>query len=386
MTISGISRFLCSKGIDAVRENEHDFVLEDPLGRRSAAVHATSVNELSDKLYTLASVRPLAAIDGRALELIYALPNSANLRTLDDTYLTLPDACRAWFVQQDQMLWGIGWSVLPTAYLDCGYGAGSSRILEMIHRETLKTADSKASPVSREMVFGQMYHRSLERICDDIRALISRAFLYFHRLLDTHRAGVVKAAPQLVLLDSKEVIQRDDLGTDTSTYLTGAILSLSTSLDLSAKLVAYVNELVLPLASLQTPRGLIFSDLGAIKPRRLSAKTLQHIRDVWSGRTSIVALIQARHDLIHGTTALELERHFYVGTQTPVINGLPLHYCQQLWRDTEPSGQPVRCLGRDFFTDQVLNVEEVLAHWIVQVLDGHATVARLIGPLFAWST
>ena len=38
------------------------------------------------------------------------------------------------------------------------------------------------------------------------------------------------------------------------------------------------------------------------------------------------------------------------------------------------------------FTDQVLNVEEVLAHWIVQVLDGHATVTRLIGPLFAWST
>ena len=89
------------------------------------------------------------------------------------------------------------------------------------------------------------------------------------------------------------------------------------------------------------------------------------------------SLTQLRHDLVHSTTILEMEK-IYIGFQTEEVNELPLHYSYMPWRDCLDSGQPVRYLGRDYFTSQGVDVEWQLLAWIRSIIDYHLFVGEVL--------
>lgn len=78
-----------------------------------------------------------------------------------------------------------------------------------------------------------------------------------------------------------------------------------------------------------------------------------------------MSLIQMRHDLIHSTAALEMEK-VYVGYGTGEVKDLPLHYSFIPWRDCTETGQPDRYLRRDDFASSGVDIEFQLPAWLKQ--------------------
>jgi len=68
----------------------------------------------------------------------------------------------------------------------------------------------------------------------------------------------------------------------------------------------------------------------------------------------------------------------YVGTETDEINKMPLFYSAQYARDCLESGQPVRFLGRDYFTEGKADIEIKSLSWIRSICSYHKEVGEKI--------
>jgi len=132
-----------------------------------------------------------------------------------------------------------------------------------------------------------------------------------------------------------------------------------------------------PIDKFKSAQGKHFSDLNSIKENVLKKHEINTIKNIWDGLPSIKSLIQFRHDLIHNTSALELEK-LYVGRATEEIHSLPMHYSFQPWRDCDVSGQPIRYLGREYFVSSGIDFEKQLCDWLLDVIKGHLKIGENI--------
>jgi hypothetical protein len=156
---------------------------------------------------------------------------------------------------------------------------------------------------------------------------------------------------------------------EVASLTTSATLYLATSLDLTAKLVGFVNSTQLNSGRFYPPGQVLISDLSRLKPSLLQKQQLDAIRAIQMDRAIQNQLILFRHDLVHNTTALDLERGFFVGRRTPCINELNLYYSYLPWRDSDANGNPERFFGRSYFAGQSNDMEVAIQGWLCAVTE-----------------
>jgi len=269
---------------------------------------------------------------------------------------------------------------IPIAYGECGYGSGDKQILEYIHQATLKLLENDNSFITKDFLNLKLMHIQIDRICQDLVSLLQRAINSYKSLLFCQRKVIKKQTERLSRLKTNEIISYGQI--DLSTSATIAVISLCTSLDLSSKLIYFLNNSQTPIKKFKSSQSKHFSDMESIKENVLSSDELNSIKNIWNKFPSIKSLIQFRHDLIHNTTSLELER-LYVGKGTEEICNLSMNYCFQPWRDCEENGQPLRYLGRNYFVGYNIDFEKQLCNWLTDVIQGHLEVGE---SLLSWIT
>jgi hypothetical protein len=265
--------------------------------------------------------------------------------------------------------------VLPMAYFDLGFGVGDRDTLEKIDKKVNALAETGKAPFTRDYLAIRLSHMQLERICSDLMSLMHRAIQAFVDLLAIQRVTIKEEYWSAAHLDSPEIIHTGPKSYKAATSITICVISLCTSLDISSKLLHFLNACSRPVMRFRNYQGKHFSDLPKMKPFMLPADLIAKIVHHGDNVDHLSSLIQLRHDLTHNTAALEMEK-LYVGYQTGEINELPLHYSYMPWRDCSENGQPSRYLGREYFTSQGEDIEWQLLAWIRVVVDYHLYVGE----------
>lgn len=372
--------FLCSKGLD-VREVERGrFVIVDALGARSELFGADGHQEMLVELRQRANVLPLTHVDGSLLLATgHELDGATIPWSLEEPYVArIPDSYRIWLAGRgDHQLFDAKRNLLPLAYFEAGFGTGAREVFEEIHTEMMRKKESpEAVAIPREMLMAFLQHVQLQRLCDDQLALVDRAVKAFQRVLFLMREAVRRNANAIEQLQASEIEHAGPLAAEIATYVTVAVISVVSSMDLMTRFVSFVNDTDLPSAKFRPTGTTYYADLSTLRAKTLPLDVLDRIRQAWSSRPSLLGLVQFRHDLIHSTTALEIERKVYIGIGTPQVNSLSLHYAQIPARDCADNGQPLRFLGREYFTAQGRNMDEVLQAWLVDAVEAHGVTAR----------
>ena len=225
------------------------------------------------------------------------------------------------------------------------------------------------------------HHIQLRRICSDIMALLHRSMRAFYNLLIQQRRIIQEEDWARERLQITEIVHTGPKSYDAASAATICAISLCTSLDLSSKLIHFLNRCARPAVRFRAAQGKHFSDLSNLRAETLPQHLVVQLKQRAAAITNVAALVQMRHDLIHSTTALELERVF-VGYETAQVNNLPLHYTELHWRDCDVDGQPERFLGRDYFTSKNTDMEAQLFHWIKAVSDYHIDVGAKLLAFF----
>lgn len=375
--------FLCSKALD-VREIEPGrFVIVDALGARSEVFNVEGHEQMLVECRQRANVVPLTHVDG---SLLLGAGHKLDGRTipwsLEEPYVSrIPDSYRIWLAGRgDHQVFDAKRSFLPLAYAEAGFGAGACEVFEEIHTEMMKHQEGQpeAIAIPREMLMAFLHHVQLRRLCDDQLALVDRAVKSFQRVLFLMREAVRRNAHAIPQLGVPEIEHTSPLAAEIATYVTVAVTSIVSSMDLMTRFVAFVNDTDLPPTKFRPTGTTYYADLSTMRAKTLPLDVLDRTRQAWSSRPSLPELVQFRHDLIHSTTALEIERKVFIGIGTQQVNSLPLHYTQIPARDCGPNGQPLRYLGREYFTAQGRNMDEVLQMWLVDAVEAHAATAREI--------
>lgn len=378
--IESLPGFLCSKALD-VREIELGmFGLVDALGKCTAP-SCVADGDLRATLRRLGNIVPIAHIDGSLLLGPRHMFDGATIPwALHEPYVArVPDLYRIWLCGKgDFHKFDAKQSRLPLAYGESGFGTGDRQSFEEIHAEMSNGKLPWAVGIPQELLTAYLRHAQLKRLCDDQLALIDRAVKAFQRVLNLMRRAVRENAHALKMLGAVEIQHACPACSDIATFVTMAAISAVTSMDIMTRLVAFINDTDLPPKKFRPQGASYFANIQIMKPKALPLSVLDRIREAWSCRPSIDELVQFRHDVIHSTTALELERRIYIGYATAEINSLDLHYAQLPARDCESNGQPVRFLAREFFTGQHRNMDEVLGTWLVDVVTAHIVTAREI--------
>ncbi|MGK7931695.1 MAG: hypothetical protein AB4041_09705 [Microcystaceae cyanobacterium] len=369
--------FLGTKGLNIREISTNKYIIEDVFGQSSLPYKVNNFSQLIDESYKIAKTIPLIT-DYDSLFFDLKL-NSSYLYDLEKYYICrLCDSYRVWqcgtsnYRKYDLLI-----GLLPIAYVEYGYSRGSKEVFELIHQQILKLV--KNDEILSENVLNlHLRHLQLQRICDDIVALLNRAIYAFKNILDYQRKLIREHSSSLISLKSNEIIHKGKESYEISTSATIAVISLCTSLDISTQLIDFLNNSITPVQQFKPSQGKQYKDLKNIKPNVLLKTQLNCIRQIWAKLPHIKSLIQFRHDLIHKTTALELEK-IYIGMGTKEICNLPMHYSFQAWRDCDDNGQPHRFLGRDYFTGSGIDFEKQLNNWITDVIQGHLLVGEKLG-------
>jgi hypothetical protein len=372
-------RFLCSRGLDVLQIDPARFAITDPFGCSAIPFNATSHQDLLSEVRQQANIVPLTLRDGTLLRSDQDTRDTPAMPwSLEEPYVArIPDYYRIWLCGRgDFQGFDASTGYLPLAYLEAGFGGGGRDFFQEIHGQVLSGKGPYARVFTPDLVLAHLHHIQLKRICDDLLALTSRALGAFGRVLRLIRDAVRTQSGDLAGL-GPELIHIGALSYEIATNVTVAVISATSSLDVGAKLIGFINETKLPPRKFRGASGHYFSDLPKFRAETMPESVLQAIKDTWKAKSSIPELIQWRHDLVHSTTALEIERLF-IGMGTGCINGLPLHYAQLHMRDVEPSGQPHRFLGRDYFTSQDRDLEVALHTWLADVIAGHSEIATLL--------
>lgn len=275
--------------------------------------------------------------------------------------------------------------VLPSIYFDYGFGEGSRDDLERIDKLINAQAEAGKVPFTKQYVAIKLAHMQLMRICSDLMSLVHRSIRAFGDLLSVQREVINQEWWAAVQMGAPEIMHTGPKSYKAATYVTTCVISLCSSLDISSKLVHFLNGCHRPIERFRSAQGKHYSDLAKLKPSSLPVELLEKIVGFGENEKEFLALTQLRHDLVHSTAAIEMEK-IYVGYNTGEVNELPLHYSYMPWRDCLESGQPQRYLGREYFTSSGVDIEWQLLLWIHSVIKYHLCVGAELYEFFKSNT
>ncbi len=133
--------------------------------------------------------------------------------------------------------------LFPIGYLDCGYGDGSKNTLELIHNNFKELCKDDDFPVQKKDLELFLINNQVERICSDIMSLMRRSIFSYTELLRSQRKCIEKSYKAIDELETNEVLHRSYDSHQASSAVTSLVISLCSSLDLSTKLIQYINSI-----------------------------------------------------------------------------------------------------------------------------------------------
>lgn len=367
-----MERYLTTKGQFLRNIGNDRFILEDVFGTCTLPFRIEHFEVASETVQNIARVRLLC----HEADLV----DLSNLPTfkwfeLEKYYVaSLTDNFRYWQVGSkivptfDMLSY-----VLPSIYFDYGFGEGARADLEKIDKIINAQAGAGETPFTKQYVAIKLAHIQLGRVCSDLMSLVHRAIRAFGDLLSVQRDVIGQEWWSAVQMGAPEIMHTGPKSYNAATCVTTCVISLCSSLDISSKLVHFLNGCHRPLDKFRNAQGKHYSDLQKLKPSSLPPQLLAKIVGFGESEKEFPALVQLRHDLVHSTAALEMEK-IYLGCSTDEVNGLPLHYSFMPWRDCLGSGQPERYLGREYFTSAGVDIEWQLFLWINSVIKYHLSV------------
>lgn len=267
--------------------------------------------------------------------------------------------------------------LFPQAYSECGYGEGSKEVFESIHNQFKEFCSNETSPLNENDLTVFLIKNQVSRICSDIMSLLHRAISGYSNLLVAQRDCINESHTALHQLNVSEIVHSGRNSYRVATEITSLVISLCSSLDLSAKLIQYINSIKPEKLSFKGARDRQHHEVKKIPSIFFPSKFIQDVTALQLTVIELPELIQFRNDLIHSTSAIELEKIF-VGIGHKEINDLPLYYSAQYSRDCLENGQPHRYLGRDYFTSTQLDIEVRVLSWVNSVIGYHLKVGRKI--------
>lgn len=363
-----MSVFYATKGLFLVPISNKRYVVQDALGYSSLPHAYHDRVDLERSLQANFGVRPLVRIEEQLPLSSFA---SFRWRQLEHWYVGHLDyALNRHLISGDKEQFYAEIHGLPLAYLEFGYGDGSRDMLEHVDKTFRKWIAEGKIPVNATTLELWLTLEHFKRIFGELMSLLHRAIVSFLDLLSLQRDCVREAFPSLAQLGSSEVVHHGRDSYRASTAATMAAISLCTSLDIQSKLIHYLDQVFAAGKKFKPAGGRHFSDLRRFKPRHLPGSIHEEFLVAADANSAIAELIQFRHDVVHSTSALELEK-VYVGFSTAEVNDMPLHYSFQGWRDCTDSGQPERYLGREFFIGRRLDIEHRVFTWIQDVISLH---------------
>lgn len=354
--------YFTTKGLILRRLEGSRYIVHDMFGTCSLPFIAANQTELENALIANFKVRLLVDVMNAAefptysefnwnqLEYYYA----AHLGYSLHSYLMTEKQLEKYYEEK---------LFLPIAYLELGHGEGTRDALEYIDKYVRDAIAVNKTAFTATTLESWLVISQFQRVCSEIMSLLSRAISAFVNLLKAQRSCIVEAKPSISQLSTNEVIHHGVDSYAASTSASMSAISMCTSLDLLSKLIHYLDQIDPDAIKFKPAGGCHFADLIKLKPRRVPAEIAAELMRERHSNADIAELIQFRHDVIHSTSALELEK-VYVGVATAEINELPLHYAFQGWRDCLPNGQPVRYLGRDFFVKNHEDIEYRVYTWL----------------------
>jgi hypothetical protein len=365
-----------TKGMFLRRLEEKRYVIHDVFGTCSLPFAAEDEAELVKKMLENFRLRLLVDVQ-IADELPYY--KDFNWDQLEYYYVAHLDyALHRYFMSEeclprfyDEKL------ALPVAYVELGHGEGSRKTLETIDKHVREAVTKGIAPFSQTTLDTWLVINQFERICGEILSLISRAIASFVDLLKAQRTCIFHGASSISQLRANEVIHQGPNSYAAATAASMSAISMCTSLDLLSKLIHYLDPLEPGTLKFKPAGGRHFSDLIKFKARRVPKEISEALMHAMHSDSDIAELIQFRHDVVHSTSVLELEK-VYVGVGTFEINDAPLHYSYQGWRDCLPNGQPERYLGRDFFVENNHDIEHRIFTWLHSVISLQIDAAKRI--------
>lgn len=266
---------------------------------------------------------------------------------------------------------------LPMEYFDFGNGDGTKEEMEDADKRFRLLVENDDVPFNDKFLNRWLIVNEINRICSDIASLIIRAIRAFINLLGIQRRCIINNSVAMEQLNCQEIRHSGAESHKASTAATTSAISLCTSLDLSSKLVHYLNSISVDQPKFKPASGKHFSDLKSMQSKNIPNNSCLKIKEILDRIDGLGELIQFRHDIVHSTSAIELEK-VYIGKGTPEVNGLPLYYSSQPWRDCQINGQPVRYLGRSYFTGDKTDIESRIYSWILSVISAHVEVGKSI--------
>jgi hypothetical protein len=366
-----LKHYIGTLGIDIKEISSDLYTLKDSFSNCSIPFESKTFCELQKEVLSLCN----AEILGEKSSLLDTYLTMFKWYELEEIYaVEISNKFRIWQYEGDFHDYDRQSLFMPIIYTDYGYGLGSKLELQKFHEFILGVDEL---PFNKEILMLKLAHLTVDRICSDILSLLHRSIDALLKILLLLRQCVSFSAFRLhnELFDPKEISYTGKISQEISSAATIAIISLCTSLDLSAKLMNFINKCEKPVNRLIPIPGKTFSDRNNMKAKAIDSEVIENFNVIWNNSKSASFILQARHDLIHNTTALELERIF-IGFGTEQINEFPLYYAYLPSRDCNENGQPVRYLGRSFFIDQNHSFEKILMDWILDIIDGHVAIGE----------
>lgn len=369
--------YFANKGLFIRQLEQEKYVIQDIFGNSSLPIY-TSADDLDEKTTRTASIKKLISVQTST-----EFPDLSDFlwQRLEYYYITHIDyALKSYLMSKSELEhYNKIIYIFPIAYLECGYGSGSRITLELVHSEFKKffICNQEKYKFTEKDIDKFLVFNQAKRICDDIMSLLHRAIFAYTDLLTLHRQCIADSCHALEQLKTNEVIHRGKASYQAATAVTMLVISLCSTLDLSAKLINYINSVSPQRIEFKAARDKQYHEIRGIKPNSLAISVFKEIEHASKSSLEIPELIQFRNDLIHSTSAIELEK-IYVGFGTAEINEINLFYSAQYARDCAESGQPIRFLGRDYFVEGKVDIEVKALFWIKTVIDYHLKAGKAI--------
>lgn len=370
-----MSVLFATKSLFIVPISDSKYVVQDALGNSSLPHVYRDRADLERSLQANFRVRPLVPIEE---QLDHSSLTTFRWGELEHWYVAHLDyALHEHILAGNQEQFHVEAYGIPIAYSQCGHGDGSRETLELVDKFIRGAISEGKLSFTASTLETWLVLEQTKRIFSELMSLLHRAIDSFLELLTTQRDCVRAAFTSLAQLNANEVIHRGRDSHRASTAATMAAISLCTSLDIQSKLIHYLDQVDKIKNRFKPAGGRHFSDLRKFKPRRLPTDIHENLLQSVDRNPAIAELIQFRHDVVHSTSAIELEK-VYVGFATPEIKDMPLHYSFQGWRDCTTSGQPERYLGRDYFVGGGQDIEYRVFTWIQDVIGLHLEMGERI--------
>ncbi|OUS14698.1 hypothetical protein A9Q88_12900 [Gammaproteobacteria bacterium 50_400_T64] len=367
--------YFASKGLFIRKLENETYVIQDIFGNSSLPFNSND-EDLDGVTSSIAKVKKLVTVDVDS-----SFPDLSDFRWSELEYYYIAHIDYALLgcllnrgeIEHYRSIMGL----FPVGYLECGYGDGSKAILEDIHNKFIKSCSVDGFPVRKKDLDLFLMTTQVERICNDIMSLLGRSISAYTDLLKCQRKCIASSYQAIKPPKSKEIIHRGNDSYKAASAVTSLVISICSSLDLSAKLIEYINSIDDSNILYKPARDKQYDEIKKIKPKFISCEVLKDIVKTQQVSNVIPEIIQFRNDLIHSTSVIEIEK-IYVGISTDEINDMPLYYSAQYARDCLDSGQPVRFFGRDYFVEGKEDIEVKALNWIHSVFEYHVIVGQRI--------